>query len=186
MRKKNIKKNKYFVNILLFCWPQTLCIEQYFNIMNSLSTITALCLIVLLCSGFETTLAEDRIEHQYTVSINTTGISDPQALLQKVGEILNKTKIKAPLPFKEIPLKSVLKGILEIKGLAALTRAGIKWQAVIRNKNSKDMFGLEPLAAAGNSSRVVVEKEVVTKSRKSVKKILKRRRIKKESFNEQA
>lgn len=141
-----------------------------------------MCLLVFLCSGFETTLAEDIIEHQYTVSINTTGISDPQALLQKVGEILNKKKIKAPLPFKEIPLKSVLKGILEIKGLAALTRAGIKWQAVIRKKNSKDVFGLEPLAAERNSSRVGVEKEVVPESRK---KILKRRGIKKESFNEE-
>ena len=93
--------------------------------------------LIILCGSclIKTTLANsssDEAHRQYTVSIDTTKIKDPQALLQKIGEILTKAKGGSLMSFKGTALKPALVGVLGIKGLAALTRAGIKWQAVLR------------------------------------------------------
>ena len=89
--------------------------------------------LVILCGSLtKTALATAAPHRQYTVSIDTTKIKDPEALLQKIVEILKKAKGGSLMSFKGTPLKPALIGVFGIKGLAALTRAGIKWQAVLR------------------------------------------------------
>ncbi len=98
--------------------------------------IGMLVFFVILCGCLiKTTLAANSSKdahHQYTVSIDTSKIKDPQALLQKIGEILIKAKGGSLMSFRGTALKPALIGVLGIKGLSALTRAGIKWQAVLR------------------------------------------------------